>query len=425
MSTQGGLLRRVLPDRCGMERRRAIEPETLSAASEIVERVRREGENAVRAYAERFGERAAGDPLVLDRSDLSRALEAIDAPTRALLERVAGRIERFARAQLDAIGEVDIAIPGGRAGHRVIPVEAAACYAPAGRYPLPSSVLMTAVTARVAGCSRVVVASPSTDPVMLASAAIAGADEYLAVGGAHAVAALAYGFEEFSPCDVIAGPGNKWVTAAKFLVSGEVGIDMLAGPSELLVIADDSADAATVAADLLAQAEHDDDAVPMLVTTSEGLADAVESELFKQLETLPTAATARRALINGFRCVVRDMDQACEVSDRIGAEHVEIMTADARSVASRLRNAGGIFLGPKSAEVLGDYGAGPNHTLPTGGTARFRAGLSVSTFLRLRTWIEIENTRDAGELFADAEAMARIERLEAHARAASVRSSDA
>ena len=151
---------------------------------------------------------------------------------------------------------------------------------------------------------------------MLAAAAIAGADEYLAVGGSHAVAALAYGFDGFAPCDVIAGPGNKWVTAAKFLVSGDVGIDMLAGPSELLVIADESADAAIVAADLLAQAEHDDDAVPMLVTTSESLAERVESELLRQLETLPTAETARRALANGFSCVVRDLNQACEVSDR-------------------------------------------------------------------------------------------------------------
>jgi len=425
MSTKVGLLRRVSPDQCGRERRRAVDPETLRHAGEIVERVHQEGEYAVRHYAERFGERVPGDSLVLNRSDLSVALEAIDASTRALLERVAIRIERFARAQRDAIGKVNIAIPGGRAGHRVLPVENAGCYAPAGRYPLPSSVLMTAVTARVAGCSRVVVASPSTAPVMLAAAAIAGADEYLAVGGSHAVAALAYGFEGFVPCDVIAGPGNKWVTAAKFLVSGEVGIDMLAGPSELLVIADASADAAIVAADLLAQAEHDDDAVPMLVTTSQELAESVEHELVRQLETLPTAATARRALANGFRCVASDLDQACELSDRIGAEHVEIMTADTRSVASRLQNAGGIFIGSMSAEVLGDYGAGPNHTLPTGGTARFRAGLSVSTFLRLRTWIEIENAHDAGELFADAEALARIERLESHARSAAVRSSDA
>jgi phosphoribosyl-ATP pyrophosphohydrolase/phosphoribosyl-AMP cyclohydrolase/histidinol dehydrogenase len=278
---------------------------------------------------------------------------------------------------------------------------------------------MTAIAARAAGCRRVAVASPGAPPVMLAAAAIAGADGFLAVGGAHAIAALAHGFEGFEPVDVIAGPGNRWVTAAKQIVSGVVGIDMLAGPSELLVLADETADAAIVAADLLAQAEHDEDARPVLVTTSAALADTVEGELATQLETLPTRDTARAALRNGFACVVETVEEAIAVSDRIAPEHLEIMTADAEGVASRIRSAGALFIGPGSPEVLGDYGAGPNHTLPTGGTARFCAGLSVMDFLRLRTWIRIDQPDAA--LLADTARLAGIEGLAAHAAAARMR----
>ncbi|MGP1310003.1 MAG: histidinol dehydrogenase, partial [Phycisphaerales bacterium] len=297
----------------------------------------------------------------------------------------------------------------------------AGCYAPAGRYPLPSSVLMTAVTARVAGCARVVVASPGAHPVQLAAAAVANADEFLAVGGAHAVAAMAYGFEGFDACDVVVGPGNRWVTAAKQLVCGVVGIDMLAGPSELLVIADDSADPTLVAADLLAQAEHDSDAVPMLLALSAGFADSVETELCAQLASLPTRDVAREALRNSFACVAASRDEARSLADTIAAEHVEVMLADADSFAASLRNAGAVFVGPRSAEVVGDYGAGPNHTLPTGGTARFRAGLSVNDFLRLRTWTRIDRVDDARGLFEDARLLAQMEGLAGHAASAAAR----
>ena len=273
---------------------------------------------------------------------------------------------------------------------------------------------MTAVTARVAGCDRVVVASPGAHPVMLAAAAIAGADEFLAVGGPHAIAALAYGFEAFGPVDAVIGPGNRWVTAAKHIVSGVVGIDMLAGPSELLVMADDTADPALVAADLLAQAEHDEDARAMLVTTSEPLRERVESELCRQLETLPTRETARVSLRNGFACVAPSVGEAIGVANMIAPEHLEILTADADEVVPRIRHAGAVFIGSSSPEVLGDYGAGPNHTLPTGGTARFQAGLSVSSLLRLRTWVRIENAGEAAILIEDTRRLARLEGLDGH-----------
>ena len=398
-----------------------VDDQTLDAARVIVNRVLEQGDDAVRGYAEQFGERAPSEPLVLGEEQMTATLDALPGETRDLLSRAAGRIRTFAERQLAAIQPIDVPIAGGRAGHTIEPVASAGCYAPAGRYPLPSSVLMTAVTARAAGCERVVVASPGAHPVALAAAAVAGADQFLAVGGAHAVAAMAYGINGLAPCDVIAGPGNRWVTAAKQLVSGVVGIDMLAGPSELLVIADDSADPALVAADLLGQAEHDTDAVPMLVTTSKILAAAVDREVAEQLETLETRDTARTALRNGFVCVVGTLDEVRDAADTIAAEHVEVMMRGADTFAQSLRNAGALFIGAASAEVIGDYGAGPNHTLPTGGTARFRAGLSVASFIRLRTWLRIDDTQEAKQLIKDTIELANVEGLAAHAASAARR----
>jgi len=255
----------------------------------------------------------------------------------------------------------------------------------------------------------------------MAAAAIAGADQFLAIGGVQAIAGMAMGIDGLEPVDVVVGPGSKWVTAAKQLLNGIVGIDMLAGPSELLVIADDSADPRLIAADLLAQAEHDTDAVPMLITTSAGLVDRVEGELSVQLEALPTREVARVSLANGFVCVVRSIDEAVAVGDRVAPEHLELMVEQAEGVAQRVRHAGGVFIGSGSAEVFGDYGAGPNHTLPTGGTARSAAGLSVSHFLRLRTWLRIDDPRAAAGLIEDTERIAQIEGLVGHQRSARLR----
>lgn len=395
-----------------------VDATTLAEAAVIIESVRAGGERGIRVHAERFGERRTDEPLVLGRGAMASALESLNTEDRAALERAATRIERFARAQREAIGAARVAVPGGEAGHTVEPIASAGCYAPAGRYPLPSSVLMTGITARVAGCGRVVVASPGAHPVTLAAAAIAGADEFLAIGGAHAVAALAYGFDGFAPVDVIVGPGNRWVTAAKQLVSGVVGIDMLAGPSELLIIADDSADAGTVAADLLAQAEHDTDARAILISTSAALIETVQDALVAQLEHLATRDTARVALGNGFACCAASLDEAIALADAIAPEHLEVLTRDPERVAARLRNAGGMFIGQHAAEVLGDYGAGPNHTLPTGGTARFQAGLSVMHFIRLRTWLRIDDAAAADPMVRDTVRIAGMEGLVGHAESA-------
>ena len=417
------LLRIIQPEEVIRELQPVVRGEVLDQARAIVDRVRGEGLEAIRAYAQQFGEREPDQPIVLGRDAMREAYDALDPDDRAALERAADRIKRFAEAQRNAIQPLTMDVPGGQAGHTIEPVRSAGCYAPAGRYPLPSSVLMTGITARAAGCERVVVASPGANTVTLAAAHIAGADEFLCVGGAHAIAAMAYGFEGFERCDVIAGPGNAWVTAAKQLVSGVVGIDMLAGPSELLIIADESADVATLAADLLAQAEHDTDAVPMLVSTCAEHAEAIQPELDRQLAALPTADTAREALGNGFVVVCDSIEQAIAISDTLAPEHLEIITRDAPQIADRVRNAGGVFIGSRTAEVLGDYGIGPNHTLPTGGTARFQAGLSVSHFLRLRTWIRIDDPVACEPVLSDTMRIARMEGLIAHERSAGVRSS--
>lgn len=412
-------LRRLTSREVFHTRREAVPPEALADAARIVQDVRERGSTALREHAERLGDVPPGGPLVYDRSALEAARGALSDPERELLVRTAGQIRRFAARQLACVRELDTELPGGgRAGHTIAPVASAGCYAPGGRFPLPSSVLMTAVTARTAGVRTVWVASPRPAQATLAAAAVAGADALLAVGGAQAIAALAYGSDEVPACDAIVGPGNRWVTAAKKLVAGHVAIDMLAGPSELVVLADQSANAGTIAADLLAQAEHDDDALPVLVTNDAGLADAVDTALETQLADLPTGETARAALQNGFTVLVGDLDEAIAVCDRLAPEHLQVHVRDLDAVARRVNHYGALFLGAGAAEVLGDYGAGPNHVLPTGGTARFCGGLSVLTFLRVRTWMRLDSLYDAAPLAQDAAALARCEGLEAHARAA-------
>lgn len=407
--------RRDLPDR----RTGAVDAATLAQASEILREVREGGESALRACAERFGDRQPGEPLILDRAALDRARDELDSTRRGVLERTAAHIRAFAEAQRRAITDVLVQIPGGIASHRVTAVESAGCYAPGGRFPLPSSVLMTACTARAAGVERIWVASPRPSTETIAAAAIAGADALLCVGGAQAIAAFAYGAGKVPACDCIVGPGNRWVTAAKQLVSGQVRIDMLAGPSELVIVADATSDPSLLAADLLAQAEHDVDAIPMLIATDTAIIERVEEELALQLADLPTADTARESIKrNGFALVIASIDEAVDVTNELAPEHLQVCTVDASTIAPRFRHFGSLFIGERTAEVFGDYGAGPNHTLPTGGTARFSSGLSVYHFLCQHTQLTITDPVEANEMMQDAVALARMEGLEAHARAA-------
>ncbi|KAI9910381.1 hypothetical protein PsorP6_010925 [Peronosclerospora sorghi] len=399
-----------------------VDPTALEDATRIVQDVINDGLAGLKRHAVRLGDLPSDDASVLvSPSELQQAFDTLPEEHRKVLRRTAERIRVFAHAQRASIGNFEQRIDGGFAGQDVSPMATAGCYAPGGRYPLPSSVLMTAVTARVAGVQTIVVASPRPAPATLAAAYVAGADYFLATGGAQAIAAMAYGVGGIPPCDILVGPGNKWVTAAKSLVYGKCAIDMLAGPSECLVIADETANAATIAADLLAQAEHDIAAVPILVSTSQETIEAVNHELTHQLATLPSAATASVSVTNGFAVLCPDLATCVRVSDVLAPEHLEIMTRNARDVAHQVGNYGGLFIGDRAAEVFGDYGAGPNHVLPTGGTAKYTGGLSVHTFLRIRTWMRIDDAQASQTLVQDSALLARMEGLEGHARAAEKR----
>jgi phosphoribosyl-ATP pyrophosphohydrolase/phosphoribosyl-AMP cyclohydrolase/histidinol dehydrogenase len=348
-----GLLRRVTPAELNRSRIGPGDDEVHREAIAIVEDVRKGGEQALRSHSERLGDVEPGGQLVADRGDLKSAFETFDEATRSLLTRTHSRIERFSRAQREGLSDLTIQIEGGQAGHRWIPVNSVGAYAPGGRYPLPSSVLMTVTPARVAGVTSVWLASPRPSALTLAAAWVAGADGLLTVGGAQAVAALAFGTVS-PPAELIVGPGNKWVTAAKRHLYGEVGIDGLAGPSEILVVADATADPAVVAADLLAQAEHDVDAVPCLLATSPEIADSVEAELESQLLDLPTADVARIALGNGLCVLVEDLQHAAVVSDTIAPEHLALHVSDPRAVAMLVRSYGSLFVGAPAAEAFAD-----------------------------------------------------------------------
>lgn len=401
-----------------------FDEQAWQTAHQIVKSVQREGEVALKQYARQFDEWTDGQPLILGQVELDAALAQLSAAGREVLQRTADRIREFARAQLATLNDCDVAIPGGRAGHRWFPLQSAGCYAPGGRYPLPSSVLMTAVTARVAGVEQVWVASPRPSLETRAAAAIAQADGLLCVGGAQAIAALAYAVPSPVPaCDVIVGPGNRYVTAAKSVVARTTRIDMLAGPSELVVVATTDANPAWVAADLLAQAEHDTDARPVLVTTCKNLATAVIRELSKQLASLPTAQVAQVALQHGGYLVAESLDQAAEFCRQISPEHLSLQGTEVEAAADQFRQAGALFIGGYSPEACGDYGAGPNHVLPTGGTARSQSGLWVGSFMRFQTFLQLNSPQSSSsvEVFSDSADLARMEGLEAHARSAEIR----
>lgn len=400
----------------------ALDPAALEVARTILDDVERRGEPALREHAERLGDLEPDDDLLLDRAALERAAEALHADDRELLHRVADRIRAFAEAQRASATDLETPVAGGRGGHRIVPVGAAGCYAPGGRFPLPSSVLMTAIPARVAGVDDVWAASPRPTAAVQAAAFIAGADGLLAIGGAQAIGALAFGVGGVSRCEKIVGPGNRFVTAAKRLLYGRVGLDTIAGPSELLVVASPDAEPARVAADLLAQAEHDPDAVPLLCAFDEATAEAVRQEAERQLATLPTAPIARQALAAGGALLAAGPDEAAAICDAVAPEHLQLHGERAESLAPRVHRYGSLFMGAATPEAAGDYGAGPNHTLPTSGAAAFDSGLSVFSFLRRPTWLTLSPDDDAYEdLLRDTAALARLEGLEAHALSAELR----
>jgi histidinol dehydrogenase len=417
------MLKLIPPSAIPLRNSQAYDSDTLSKVETMFTEIRKGGVDTIRSYAEQFGEISTGQDLLATPKEMENAVNALSQNELGVLKRVADRIKTFAEAQKSCLTPLSVKILGGEVGHEVLPVDTAGCYAPGGRFPLPSSVLMTVIPAKVAGVKTVILASPKPTPHTLAAAYIAGADYIVRIGGVQAVAGMAYGMFGCPSADIIVGPGNRWVTSAKQLLSAHVGIDMLAGPSELMVIADETADSETISLDLLAQAEHDPDAIPILLSTSRTLIEEVNVALKKNLAKLrePNRAIAKESLNNGFAVCVNDIAESTQIANLYAPEHLELFFDNADKFASNFTNCGGLFIGGLAAEVVGDYGAGPNHTLPTGGSAKFKGGLSVFNFLRLRTWMNIENQAAAEQLYRDAAALGRIEGLEAHARSAEAR----
>ncbi|MGA8028693.1 MAG: histidinol dehydrogenase [Bryobacteraceae bacterium] len=381
----------------------------------IIEAVRDEGDAALHRYAQQFD--GLGDlPLRVGEEELAESAFAMRAEVRKAAETAIRNIRQFAEAQLPRERFEEFS-PGRKLGWIVRPLDAVGCYIPSGRYPLPSTLLMTAVPAQAAGVPRICVTSPRPSVDILGCAHLLGISEVYRVGGAQAIAALAFGTETIRPVNRIVGPGNVYVATAKKLLAGEVGIDFVAGPTEILILGSEG-DGRVIAADMLAQAEHDVTASAILVTTSESLANAVRGEIEAQLEGLPTGEVARQA-INGdsFIAVTANIEDAVALSNMYAPEHLSLLDA---SLLPKIKNAGTVFLGSGSPEAAGDYAAGPSHVLPTGGAARLRGGLSAADFVKI---IAIQQLSPSAlqELAPTITTLARAEGLEAHARAVEVR----
>jgi len=396
-----------------------------TAVRAIIDDVRRRGDAALIDYTRKFDRLAlAPGALAIGESAFADADRAVTAGARDALALAAERIEAFHRRQVpedDRYTDPE----GVELGLRWTALEAVGLYVPGGTAAYPSSVLMNAIPARVAGVERVVMVVPTPDgtinPLILVAARLAGVDEVYRVGGAQAVAALAYGTDTIRPVDKIVGPGNAFVAAAKRLVFGAVGIDMIAGPSEVVVIADADNDPDWIASDLLAQAEHDAAAQAILLTDSPRLADDVADAVERQLTTLPRAETAAASWRDhGAILTVGSLSRAAEIANRLAPEHLELAVAEPEALLTRIRNAGAVFLGRHTPEVIGDYVGGPNHVLPTARSARFSSGLSVFDFVKRTTLLKLgpEQLRALGPA---AIALAEVEGLDAHARSVAIR----
>ena len=405
--------------------KREVSEDVDQTAAAIIADVRERGDAALIDYTQRF------DALALTAQTLRVTAEEIDAAVAACapaelaaLETARARIEAYHRRQLPADSWTRDAL-GVESGWRWSAIEAVGLYVPGGTASYPSSVLMNAVPAKVAGVDRVVMVAPTPrgegNPLVLAAARLAGVDEIYRIGGAQAIAALAYGTASIAPVAKVVGPGNAYVAAAKRRVFGKVGIDMIAGPSEVLVLADGDANPDWIAADLLAQAEHDTASQSILITDSPALADAVARAVESQLATLPRAAIAGASWRDfGAIILVRTLDEALPLVDRLAAEHLEIITAAPERLGSRVRNAGAIFLGGHTPEAIGDYVGGSNHVLPTARSARFSSGLGVPDFMKRTSLLKCDPD-SLGALAGAAVALAEAEGLQAHARSVTIR----
>ena len=399
--------------------------EITETVTRIITDVAERGDTAVRDWSARL-DRWERDSFRLDESEIRRIVESVPASVIEDIRFSQGQVRRFAEAQRATLGDVEVeTLPGVTLGHRTLPIASAGSYVPGGRYPMVASAHMSIVTAKVAGVERVAASTPplagKLPAATIAAMHLAGADELYCLGGVQAIAALALGTETIAAVDFIAGPGNTYVVEAKRQLFGRVGIDLLAGPTEIVVVADETADAELVAADLLGQAEHGPASPAILVTTSPQLARDVEREIARQLGTLPTADVASAAWRDcGEIRVVADDDEALGETDALAFEHVEVHTRDPDWYLARLRNYGSLFLGETTTVAYGDKTTGTNHILPTGRAARYSGGLWVGKYLKTVTYQRA--TREAsvaiGEICAR---QCRVENFEAHARSCDLR----
>ena len=384
---------------------------TDTATAAIVERVRQGGDRALRAYAQQFDNLAG--PIEVPRSEWEAATSAVPATVRRAIRDAAASIRRVSKAQVPRGFRVTVR-PGVTVEQRVVPLARVGCYVPAGRYPLPSSLLMTAIPARAAGVPEVIVACPRPDATVFAAALEAGVDRLFRMGGAHAVAAMAYGTRTVPRVDKIVGPGNRWVSAAKSMVTADCAIDFYAGPTEILVVASKTPPA-WVAADLIAQAEHDPDARAVCITTSARLAQAIATEVALQMpKDGPAAASLWK---HGGIIVATSMTEAVALANACASEHLVV---ESDEMAARMTNAGAIFVGQWTAQVAGDYAIGSNHVLPTAGAARYRGGLNAADFVKL---ISVQRVSEQGlrAIANTITTLARAEGLESHARSIEAR----
>jgi histidinol dehydrogenase len=405
--------------------KREVEEDVAAGAKRIIADVRARGDVALVELSNKFDRANLTEAaLKIPAAEIDAAVAQVPAAQKAAIETAAARIEAYHKRQMPEDAAFQDAT-GARLGWRWTAVDSVGLYVPGGTASYPSSVLMNAIPARVAGVARIVMVTPASggkiNPLVLAAARRGGVRDIFRVGGAQAIAALAYGTKSIQPVDKIVGPGNAWVAAAKREVFGQVGIDSIAGPSEILVIADAANDPDWIAADLLSQAEHDASSQSILITNDAAFADRVADAAQRALSLLPRKDIATRSWNDyGGIIVVRDWDEGTALSDRFAPEHLEIATADPKALLAKVRHAGAIFLGRHTPEAMGDYIAGPNHVLPTSRSARFSSGLSVLDFMKRTTILELDAASIA-ELGPEAIALAEAEGLEAHARSIAVR----
>ncbi|WP_368749569.1 histidinol dehydrogenase [Enterobacter hormaechei] len=390
--------------------------------SAIIERVKTEGDTALRAFSQQF-DHVVPAQFEVSEQEIAEALEGMDAQTRRDSEFAINQVRRFAQAQLATMLPLEVeTLPGVHLGHRIIPVQTVGCYVPGGRYPILSAPVMSIVPATVAGCEQIIAClPPGAHPAMIAVCHLAGAHRIFKVGGAQAIAAMAWGTESIPSVDKIVGPGNAFVNEAKRQVFGRVGIDALAGPSEIFTIADDSADPRILAADMLAQAEHDIHTRVGLATTSRDIAERTLAEVERQLATLPTAATAGEAWRRQGEIVLcEDEAQLIAFADHMATEHLQVHTRDPHATAAKIRNYGSLFIGQNASVVFSDKCCGTNHTLPTMAAARYTGGLWVGAYVKICThqWIDEQGIPAIAQ---PAIRQSRTEGMQGHRRAAEIR----